>query len=471
MEVQEIKSEGLSREYSVTLPAKDIENKISERLKEIAQTAHLPGFRPGKVPVSLLKKRFGPSIMGEILEKAVNSSSQQALTEKGIRPASQPEIELTSFEDGKDVEYSIKLEIIPEIKPIDFNKIKLERLIPTSKDEDIEKALINIAKSQKTSVPTKRKRKSKLGDILVIDFAGSINGEEFTGGKAEDYKLELGSNSFIPGFEDQLVSKNKNDRLNVLVTFPSEYGSNELAGKEASFDVLIKDIEESVPAEIDDELAKKLGLESLETLKEAIAEEQSQEFKQMSRLRMKRNLMDILSDLCDFDTPPKMVDSEFDAIWKQYEEQNNKEDKGKKSDVPDDVEIEQQKAEFRKIAVRRVSVGLLMSEVGRENNIKITQEDISQAINSEAKKYPGEEQKIIEYYQNNSEAAQQLSAPVYEEKVVDFILEMAKIEEKKVSTDEFMKILEEDARDEETKKNKTTSKTKKIKRSAKKSKK
>ncbi len=440
MQVSETKSEGLSREYSVSLPASEIEEKISHRLKEIAQTASLPGFRPGKVPVSMLRKRYGPSVMGEILEKAVGDSSQQALAEKDIRPAMQPEIEITSFDEGKDLEYVIKVECLPEIKPVDFSKIKLERLVPTPDEKEVQSALENIAASNKTSAPLKKKRKSKSGDVLVIDFVGSVDGEEFPGGKADAYELELGSNSFIPGFEDQLIGVNAGDDVEVNVDFPAEYGAAELAGKAALFKVAVKEVKEATPAEIDDELAKKLGLESLEQLKETITEEQGRELKNMSRMRTKRHLLDALTDMCDFEIPQKLAEAEFDSIWSQYEEQK----KAGEADEDEDLTEEEQRAEFKEIAERRVSLGLLLSEIGRLNNIQVSQDDVTRAIMEQARQYQGQEQAVMEFYQKNPEAMQQITAPLYEEKVVDFIIELAKVTDKSVSVDEMMKALEAD---------------------------
>ena len=450
MQVTEIKSEGLSREYQVSLPAKDIEEKVSHRLKEIASTATLPGFRPGKVPVAMLRKRYGPSIMGEILERAVGDSSQQAMAEKGIRPAMQPEIEITSFEDGKDLEYTIKVELLPEIKPVDFSKLKVERLNPKPDDSEVNEALQNIANGNKTSEPITKKRKSKNGDVLVIDFVGSVDGEEFPGGKADDYQLELGSNSFIPGFEDQLVGTNAGDDTEVNVKFPDEYGAAELAGKDAVFKVKVKEIRESIPAAIDDELAKKLGLESLEKLRETVIEEQGRELRQLARLRLKRALLDELADTCDFEAPGKLVANEFDTIWKQYEDQKKQEAEAGTDVASADEETEEVlRAEFQDISVRRVRLGLLLSEIGRANNIQINQEDITRAMMEESRRYPGQEQQVMEFYQQNEEAMQQLTAPLYEEKVVDFILEMADVTEKDVTMAELMKILEKESEEPE----------------------
>jgi len=449
MQVTETKSEGLSREYKVCLPAQDIEEKISDRLKQIASTAQLPGFRPGKVPVSLLRKRYGPSVMGEVLEQAVGDSSQQALAEKGVRPAMQPEIEITSFEDGKDLEYTISVEMLPEIKAVDFKKIKVERLIPKTDEKAVQSALDNLANAQKSSAPIKRKRKSKAGDIVVIDFVGSVDGEEFPGGKADDYELELGSGSFIPGFEDQLIGVDAESHVDVNVSFPDEYAAADLAGKDAVFAVDVKEIREATPAPIDGELAKKVGLDDLEKLKEAIVEEQSREFNGVARMLLKRLLMDQLADECDFELPQKLAETEFQAIWDQYQQNKNKgvDDSDDESDISED----EQKSEFREIADRRVRLGLMLSDIGRTNNIQISQDDITQAVMAEARQNPGKEQEVMDYFQNNAEAMQQLTAPIYEEKVVDFIIEMVEVTDKEATMEELMKAVESDSeRESET---------------------
>ena len=319
MQVTETKSEGLSREFKVALPANEIEEKISHRLKELARTAQMPGFRPGKVPVSVLRKKYGPSVLGEVLERAVNDSSQQALAEKGLRPAMQPQIEITSFEDGGDLEYTIGVELLPEIKPVDFSKIKLERLIPKTDDAAMEKTLADIAAAQGDSAAIKDDRETKTGDVLVIDFLGRVGGEEFAGGKAEGYELTLGSGTFIPGFEEQLIGVKVGDKIEVKVKFPDSYGAAELSGKDAVFDVTVNELKETVPSAIDDELAKKVGMENLEALKKSIREEQESEFNEMSRMILKRALLDELSAAHDFEIPEKLLDREFETIWKQFE--------------------------------------------------------------------------------------------------------------------------------------------------------
>ena len=443
MQVTETKSEGLSREFKVALPANEIEEKISHRLKELARTAQMPGFRPGKVPVSVLRKKYGPSVLGEVLERAVNDSSQQALAEKGLRPAMQPQIEITSFEDGGDLEYTIGVELLPEIKPVDFSKIKLERLIPKIDDAAMEKTLADIAAAQGDSAAIKDDRETKTGDVLVIDFLGQVGGEEFAGGKAEGYELTLGSGTFIPGFEEQLIGVKVGDKIEVKVKFPDSYGAAELSGKDAVFDVTVNELKETVPSAIDDELAKKVGMENLEALKKSIREEQESKFNEMSRMILKRALLDELSAAHDFEIPEKLLDREFDTIWKQFEEQRKKDkDAGQGSEEKTDDE---HKKDFREIAERRVRLGLLLSEVGRANNVKISQEDGNSQLMAEARRHPGREKEVMEHYKNNPEAMEELSAPLYEEKVVNFILEQASITEKTATKDGLIKTMEDEA--------------------------
>ena len=440
MQITETKSDGLSREFRVALPASEIEEKISHRLKEIARTAQLPGFRPGKVPVSILRKRYGHSVMGEILERAVNDSSQQALSEKGIRPAMQPEIEIDTFKDGADLEYTIAVETLPEIEPVDFSTIKLERWVTETDNKAVHEALKNLANANKSSLPVTSSRKSKSGDIVVIDFIGRVDGEEFPGGKADGYQLELGSGSFIPGLEDRLVGVKAGDHVEAHVKFPDEYGAEDLAGKDAVFDVNVKELREAIPAAIDDELAKKVGMEDLGKLKEAIAEEQAREFNSLARMSLKRTLLDRLSERHDFEVPEKLVTREFESIWAQYEEQKKA---GEETD--DGLSEDEQKEEFRDIAERRVRLGLLLAEIGQRNNIQVDQDEINTAITKEARHHPGQEQAVVDHFKDNPQALDQITAPLYEEKVVDFIIELASVKDKKSTLAKLMKALEEDA--------------------------
>jgi len=468
MQVTEIKSEGLSREYKIALAASEIEEKVFDRLQEIAKTASLPGFRPGKVPVSLLRKRYGPAVMGEVLEQAVSTSAEQAMQEKGVRPIGQPEFEVTSFEDGKDLEYTMSFDILPEIALPDFGKVEVERMVPKIDEKDVEETLQRIADANKTSEPITKARKTKSGDMVIIDFVGKIDGEAFPGGSAEGYSLELGSNSFIPGFEDQLIGVNADDDVEVNVKFPEEYGAAELAGKDALFEVKVKEIHETKSSPIDDDLAKKAGAENLDKLREMIREEQGREFKQYGRMLVKRKLLDALAEKVDFDVPPKMAEQEYTAILHQWQHEQHGSDAAHANEhdheeahkiEPSDEEAE----EFRAMADRRVRLGLLLSEIGRTNNIQIQQEDLNRAMMQEARKYPGQEKQVLDFFKNNPQALEQISAPVYEDKVVDFVLEMVKVKEKPATMEDLVKAIEaenEEAEDAEKPKKKAAAKKK-----------
>jgi len=438
MQVTETKTEGLKRDFKIVVPATDIENRITARLEQLSQTVRIPGFRPGKVPVSLLRKRYGPSVMGEVLERAVGETTVKAMTDHGVRPAMQPKVEITSFEEGKDLEYTMAVEVLPEIAPVDFSKIELERLTVDVEDSEIEDVLNRMAEANKVSEPVADERAAEKGDVVVIDFVGKVDGKEFPGGKADGYHLDLGSGSFIPGFEDQLIGAKAGDHVAVNVAFPKEYGAAELAGKDAVFDVDVKELRSTKPATVDDDFAKKAGLENLDALKKAIRDEQEREFKAISRMRLKRALLDALAEMYDFAVPESMAEAELDSIWSQFEEQRKqnpdaaKKEYGDKSD--DDI-----KAEFRAIAERRIRLGLVLAEVGQANKIQVTQDDINRAIVTEARRYPGQEQKVVEYYKKTPEAMDALRAPLLEDRVVDFMLEMAKLTDRQVTREELLR--------------------------------
>ena len=417
MQVTETKNEGLSREYTVVIPADEFEQQVSSRLNELSKTIQMPGFRKGKVPVSLLRKKYGPNVMGEALEKAVQDGSSKVMQDNELRPAMQPKIEITSFEEGKDLEYTMAVDVMPEIDLGDFSKIAVERQVVESDESEVDKTLERMADAYKTSEPVARKRKAKAGDVVNIDFVGKVGGEEFPGGKAEGYDLELGSGSFIPGFEDQLIGQNPGDELDVNVKFPDEYGAEDLAGKDAVFSVKINELKESKPSEIDDELAKKAGMENLEALKKAIRDQHTQGFDQISKQKVKRVLLDALHAAYEFDLPQSLVEAEYESILKAFEQAKEA------GEEVEEMTDEEREADFRDIAHRRVKLGLLFAEVGRTNNLEITQDDLQKAILQEAQNYPGQEQMVFKYYQENPEAMQQLSGPVFEDKVTDFIME------------------------------------------------
>ncbi len=435
MQVKETKNEGLSREYAIVIPAADIEGRVLSKLTEIGKQVNIPGFRQGKVPTKLLRQRYGQAVLGEVVQDAVVESSSQAITDNSINPATQPKIDVTKFEDGEDLEYTMAVEIMPEIPPVDFKTFKLERLTCEISDGEIEKSMANIASEIVRSEPIKRARKARKDDIVVIDFVGSVDGEEFDGGKAEDFQLTLGAGRFIPGFEDQLIGAKPKEHVTVNVTFPEDYGAENLKGKDAVFEVDIKEIRERVETPIDDELAKSLGLESLDQLKDGTRQQLEQNYTMFTRNRLKRDLLDLLDEAHDFEIPPGMVETEVQSIWEQFEEarrEDRLEDEDKEKSE-DDV-----RAEYEKIGQRRVRLGLLLAEVGRVNNIEVSAEEVNQAMLQEVRRYPGQERQVMEYLQQNEQAMAGLRAPIFEDKVVDFILEMAEVTERAVSPEELL---------------------------------
>lgn len=435
MNVEEIKADGLSREFSVTISVADIDKRIDTRLGEIQGDIKLPGFRPGKAPLKILRQRFSKNVMGEVLEKAVSETSQSVLTERDLRPAVQPKIEITSFEEGADLVYKMGVDIMPEITPMDFSTISLTRLKAIVPDTDVEEALEKMAKDFRKSEPVDDDRAAIDGDLTIIDFKGRVDGELFEGGTGEGHRLELGSGRFVPGFEEQIVGMKKGETKDVKITFPEEYGAKDLAGKDAVFETTLQGIEAFVDTPIDDEFAKTLGLESLEQLRSQMRERIESDYGQASRSRLKRSLLDALHEAHDFEIPPAMVDAEFDQIWSQFEEAKKN---GQIDEEDADKPEEELKSDYRDIAVRRVRLGMLLSEVGRINEVQISQDEVNRAIFAEAQKYQGQEQQVVEFYQNNAEALAGLRAPLLEDKVVDFILELATVTEEEVSIEELL---------------------------------
>ena len=435
MQITETSSEGLSREYTIVVPAGDIETKLVGRLTEIGQAVAVPGFRPGKVPITLLKQRYGDSVRGEILEQTIQDSTQNAMTEHGLRPAMQPKVEIVAFEDGKDLEYTLAVEILPEIEPMNFADLSLERMVAEVASHEIDGSIERLAESRKTFAPVADSRAADSGDQVLIDFLGRVDGEAFEGGTAEDFSLDLGSGTFIPGFEDQLIGAKPGAKIDVKVDFPEDYPSEPLKGKAAVFEVNVKEVRESKPAAVDDELAKGMGMESLEALKTAVREQLENEYGQVSRARLKRTLLDKLADGHAFEVPAGMIDQEFEAIWSQVQEAKEKDqldpdDQGKSED--------ELRERYRPIAERRVRLGLLLSEVGRVNNLTVSQDDLNRAMAETARRFPGQEAQIFDYYQKNPQAMQELQAPIFEDKVVDFIVEMADIKDRNVAVEELM---------------------------------
>lgn len=461
MQVTETISKGLKRGYTVIISADDIDAKIDAEIKKIQGQIKMPGFRPGKAPLSLLKKLHGKNLMGQVLEETIKTTSEEALTENKIRPAMQPKIEVISFNEGSDLEYSIEVEITPEFDIPDLSKLKLERWVVEASDEQVTEAVTKVASQQKNFKKAAKTYKAQNGDAVLMDFLGKVDGEAFDGGTAEGHQLELGSNSFIPGFEVQLIGVKAGDEKNVSVTFPENYQAENLAGKDAVFEVKIHEVQKPADVEINDDMAKKFGLEGLDAMKELVKQQVEKENKGLARTKLKRALLDLLADEVSFDVPESMVEMEFDQIWQQlkmdlHREALEENPEAKPEDIgePDD-DI---KAEYQNIAVRRVRLGLLLSEIGQKNEVVVSQEEVTGQISMEARRYPGQEKEVFEFYQKNPQAMAQMRAPLFEEKVVDFILELADVKDKQVTSEELVAAIEaeeaEDTAQKEAKKSK-----------------
>ncbi|HEX5452281.1 MAG TPA: trigger factor [Stellaceae bacterium] len=546
MNVTETSADGLKREFKITIPAGEIEEQITKRLDEINRVARIPGFRPGKVPLPLLRRRFGSAVRGEVLESAVQDSSAEAVRERNLRPAMPPRYELVSGAEGADVEYTLSLEVLPDMPEPDFAGLGLEKLIAEVPDEDVDKALQRLAESQRKSEPVERPAES--GDILVADMVGRIDGNEIPGSRGEGRQIELGGEGLLPGFTEQLTGASAGETREVRVAFPADYGNPELAGKEGVFEVAVKEVRHLLPAVVDDALAEAMALDNLGELRQEVRQRMQRDYDGMARQKLKRALLDKLAERYDFMVPPGMVEMEFNSIWAQFEgerEARKQMEAARKAAEPasadaaagpvdgaavvspeetalegaserapaaaemarpeppaaapnpaahevtlgenlaeapldaaavvapeetalegaadaeppvapgatdaDDEKADDEKARarFRGIAERRVRLGLLLAEVGRNNNISVSQEEVNQALVQEARRHPGYERQVIDYYRNNPDALNNLRAPIFEEKVVDFIIELAKPEERKVTPQELVAANEADDEDED----------------------
>jgi trigger factor len=523
MQVTETSAEGLKREFHIVVPAGELENKVVGRLDELGRTIRLPGFRPGKVPMQILRRRYGPSVLGEVLESTVQDSSADTIREHNLRPALPPKFDIVSFAEGADLEYKMLVEILPEIPEPNFGDLDIERLAVEVPEESVEAAIQRIAEQQRKSEPVERP--AEMGDILTVDIDGRIGGEEIPGAGGKDRQIVLGGGGFVPGFEEQLIGAASGEHREVRTTFPEDYAAAHLAGKEAVFEVDVKEVRQRAPAVVDDELAMAVGLENLAELREEVRQQMERDYAVASRLRLKRTLLDKLAERYDFPVPVGMVDLEFENIWAQRQAEREQQaeqtaassgtaaeaaqpasqapaptrdeeadteaaadtiaaapaDEAKPAEVAtaegaaapanqdaeetaaaegataegaapaaDQDAEESAKAEYRRIAERRVRLGLLLAEVGRSNNITVTQDELNQAITREVRRHPGYERQALDFYRQNPEAVASLRAPIFEDKVVDFIVELAKAPERRVTPQELLALPDLDGDDAAT---------------------
>ena len=442
MQIVETSNEGLKRAYTVTIKATDIAARIDGEVSKIAPQVRMPGFRPGKVPANLVKKMHGPALHQEALNTSVREALDKVIADNALRPAMQPQIALgEGYEEGKDAELTVSLEVLPTIAAPAVDGIKLEKLVVPVSDAEVDEQVARLAEGSKSFVDAKKGKKAENGDQLIIDFVGKLDGVEFEGGSATDAALELGAGRFIPGFEEQLVGVKDGEEKTITVTFPADYPAENLKGKDATFDITVKAVKVPGETKIDDEFAKNLGLESLEQLKGLLRGQLEQESAGLTRTQMKRALLDILAAGHDFDVPPSMVEAEFQQIWAQLQQEAQNE--------PDPAaalkEIEDEKEDYRTIAVRRVRLGLLLSEIGQANGVEVTQQEMQMLVTQAAQQYRVEDrQRFVEFIQQDPLAAAQLRAPLYEDKVVDFLFDKAEVTEREVTREELQAAIEAD---------------------------
>ncbi|MDE2498925.1 MAG: trigger factor [Alphaproteobacteria bacterium] len=434
MQITETVSEGLRREYKVIVGAADLDARLVGKLEEIKPRLSLKGFRPGKAPVSFLKKTYGKSMMGEIVEAAVNEGSQKAVTDNALKVAFPPRVEavgdVQQVIDGKaDLEFRVLVDLMPDFELGDVSKIEVERLVSEVSEADVDDSVKRLAEQSRSYTARAEGEAAQKDDAVTIDFVGSVDGEEFSGGKADDFNLVLGSGQLIPGFEDQLIGAKAGEAREVKVTFPADYPEAKLAGKDALFAVTVKEVKAPDALVIDDELAKKLGLDTLGTLKERMRDQLKREYASASRLHLKRRILDALDAQHSFSLPPTMVEGEFNGIWRQVEAELKRE--GKTADDEGKSE-EELKKEYHDIAERRVRLGLVLARLGEQNGLTVGNDEIQRAIATRARQFPGQEQQVFEYYARNQQALAEIRAPLFEDKVVDFIAELAQVTDKTV---------------------------------------
>lgn len=446
MQITETVSEGLHREFKVLIARDDLDARLTGRIQEMQPRMHLKGFRPGKAPVSYLKKSLGKSVMGEILDEAVNESSKRALEENGLKPATPPRVELGSDMDqvtqGKsDLEFTLAVDLMPDFEPAEVTGLSVEKLVSEVTDKDIDEAVYRLAEQSRTYSPRSEGEASQQGDSVTIDFVGRVDGVEFPGGKAEDFTLVLGSGQLVPGFEDQLLNAKPGDERAVDITFPPDYPEPKLAGKEAVFSVKVKEVRNPDPVAVDDDMAKKLGLDSLSILRDRVRDQMKQDYARASRMHLKRRILDALDKAHSFPLPPAMVDAEFNGIWEAVEAELQREGKTAEDEGKSEGEL---KKEYHDIAERRVRLGLVLAKIGEQNGIQVAPEEVNRAAAARARQFAMQsqdsgqvmtEQQAYQLLTSNPQAMAEVRAPLFEDKVVDFIAELAQVDERKVDRD------------------------------------
>jgi trigger factor len=442
MQITETQSDGLKRAFTVILPNADLEQKRQARLAELGRTIKMPGFRPGKVPMTLLQKRYGSAVAAEVADESVNEATRQLLSERGLRPAMQPKVDLVSAGEEKDLEFTLQLEVLPEITVPNLGEISLTRLKTEPPAEAVDQGLANILRSRRKEIEITEVRPAADGDALVVDFIGRIGGEAFDGGTAQDVPVEIGGSGFIPGFAEQLVGMSVGETRTINVRFPEEYGSAELAGKDAEFEVTAKGLKQFETPVADDALATELGFEDLEDLKKFVRDEArsadldrlQRDLDSETRQNLKRQLLDALAERVDFDVPPSLTASEFQQIWDRLEQERKA---GRLDDEDKDKDEETLRTEYQGIADRRVRLGLLLAEIGQRNGITVTNEEMNRAVFQHSMAYGARQKEALEMFRKNPQAAEFLRGPIFEEKVVDYVLELAKVEDKPVTPEEL----------------------------------
>jgi trigger factor len=438
MQVTEVANEGLKRAFSVTVPAGAVAAGRDKRLADMAKELRLPGFRPGKVPMAVVKARYGQAVMGEVLEEQVTAATRRVVEDRGLKPALQPKIELVSFAEGADLEFRLDIEVMPDIPMPDFAAIEVERLTAEPDEAEVEKAIRSLLRRRATLEEVAEPRPAEAGDVLVCDFIGRIERdgvkEAFQGGSATDMPIEVAGPGFLPGFTEQLVGMRPGETRTIAVRFPEGYGNADLAGRPAEFEITAKALKTPVIPALDDALAQGFGLADAAALTAEVRAQLQRDLDRLSRIRLKRQLLDALAAQVSFTVPEGMVEAEFQQIWSRVEEDRkagrlDPEDAGK--------DEETLKAEYRAIAERRIRLGLLLSEIGRTNGIQVGQEELLRALREQAARYPGQEQQVFEMFRKNPDAMESLRAPIFEEKVVDFLLELAKVTERRVAPAEL----------------------------------